>query len=194
MTFVITETCIDEQDQSCVEVCPVDCIHFDEGSDRMLYIDPVECIDCGACEPVCPVDAIFVDSDVPDGQQHFTEINVLWFADKDAARARIADVPAREAAAAAAPAADGDAAPAVAAAATSAGPAATAVATGSDETEQVVGSYKIGEAGIEGKCALCGTYVIKGGANFRQKSVICSDCAGRSERAGSPYAKTAGRR
>ena len=58
MTFVITETCIDEQDQSCVEVCPVDCIHFEEGVDKILYIDPVECIDCGACEPVCPVDAI----------------------------------------------------------------------------------------------------------------------------------------
>ena len=24
-----------------------------------LYIDPVECIDCGACVPVCPVSAIF---------------------------------------------------------------------------------------------------------------------------------------
>ncbi|MDA1240944.1 MAG: ferredoxin, partial [Chloroflexi bacterium] len=39
MTFVITETCIDTQDQACVDVCPVDCIHFEEGKDRMLYIN-----------------------------------------------------------------------------------------------------------------------------------------------------------
>jgi ferredoxin len=44
----------------------VDCIHSDEGEDRMLYIDPDECIDCGACEPVCPVTAIFAEDDVPD--------------------------------------------------------------------------------------------------------------------------------
>ena len=102
MTFVITETCVDERDQSCVEVCPVDCIQFEEGTDRMLYIDPVECIDCGACGPVCPVDAIYVDSEVPDGLQHFLEINALWYSDKDAARARIADIPVREGAAVAA--------------------------------------------------------------------------------------------
>ena len=37
MTYVITSPCIDVQDQACVEVCPVDCIHFDEGDDVMLY-------------------------------------------------------------------------------------------------------------------------------------------------------------
>ena len=59
MTYVIAEPCIDVIDQSCVAVCPVDCIHFDQGTDRMLFIDPDECIDCGACEPECPVNAIF---------------------------------------------------------------------------------------------------------------------------------------
>jgi NAD-dependent dihydropyrimidine dehydrogenase PreA subunit len=59
MTYVIAEPCVDVMDQGCVSVCPVDCIHFDEGTDRMLYIDPNECIDCGACEPECPVNAIF---------------------------------------------------------------------------------------------------------------------------------------
>ena len=54
MTYIITTPCIDVQDQACVEVCPVDCIHFDEGEDKMLYINPDECIDCGACEPACP--------------------------------------------------------------------------------------------------------------------------------------------
>ena len=89
MTYVITDPCIDTLDKSCVEVCPVDCIHFDEGTDRKLYIDPDECIDCGACEPVCPVTAIFAEDDVPEDQQEYTELEVLWFKDKDAARARV---------------------------------------------------------------------------------------------------------
>jgi NAD-dependent dihydropyrimidine dehydrogenase PreA subunit len=79
MTYTITTPCLDVQDQACVEVCPVDCIHFDEGKDRMLYINPDECIDCGACEPACPVTAIFAEDDVPADQAPFKEINVLWF-------------------------------------------------------------------------------------------------------------------
>ena len=56
MTYIIAEPCIDIKDLSCVDVCPVDCIHV---YDRILVIDPEECIDCGACEPECPVEAIF---------------------------------------------------------------------------------------------------------------------------------------
>ena len=89
MTYTITTPCIDTTDQSCVDVCPVDCIHFEEGTDRMLYIDPDECIDCGACEPACPVSAIFAEDDVPDDQEAFKEINTLWFQDKNAARAKV---------------------------------------------------------------------------------------------------------
>ncbi|MCK9496136.1 MAG: ferredoxin family protein [Dehalococcoidia bacterium] len=89
MTYVITQPCIDTMDQSCVDVCPVDCIHFEEGVDKMLYIDPDECIDCGACEPACPVSAIFAEDDTPEDQTRFLEINKLWYADKDAARAKI---------------------------------------------------------------------------------------------------------
>ena len=92
MTYVITDPCIDVLDKSCVDVCPVDCIHFEEGVDRKLYIDPDECIDCGACEPVCPVTAIFADDDVPDGQKEYTEIDAVWFKDKDAARARVKEL------------------------------------------------------------------------------------------------------
>jgi NAD-dependent dihydropyrimidine dehydrogenase PreA subunit len=55
MTYSISDACVDVKDLSCVEECPVDCIY--EGA-RRLYIQPYECIDCGACEPVCPVDAI----------------------------------------------------------------------------------------------------------------------------------------
>src|SRR5437762_8824130 len=43
MTYIIAEPCIDIKDLSCVDVCPVDCIHEFE---RILIIDPEECIDC----------------------------------------------------------------------------------------------------------------------------------------------------
>lgn len=89
MTYVITEPCIDVLDKSCVEVCPVDCIHYDEGTDRKLYIDPDECIDCGACEPVCPVTAIFAEDDVPDDQKVYTELDAKWYKDPEAVRAQI---------------------------------------------------------------------------------------------------------
>ena len=89
MTYVITDPCIDLLDKSCVEVCPVDCIHYEEGVDRKLYIDPDECIDCGACEQVCPVTAIFAEDDVPDSQKEYTELDAKWFKDPDAVRARI---------------------------------------------------------------------------------------------------------
>jgi NAD-dependent dihydropyrimidine dehydrogenase PreA subunit len=89
MTYVITSPCIDVQDQACVEVCPVDCIHFDEGEDRMLYINPDECIDCGACEPACPVTAIFAEDDVPGDQAEYKELNVQWYTDKAAVRDRV---------------------------------------------------------------------------------------------------------
>ncbi len=89
MTYVITEPCIDVMDKSCVEVCPVDCIHQDEGDDRMLYIDPDECIDCGACEPACPVTAIFTEDDVPDNWKEYTALNAQWYKDKAAVRSKV---------------------------------------------------------------------------------------------------------
>lgn len=89
MTYVITEPCIDVLDKSCVEVCPVDCIHFEEGTDRMEYIDPDECIDCGACEPVCPVTAIFAEDDVPDQYKAYTALNAQWYKDAAGARAKV---------------------------------------------------------------------------------------------------------
>ncbi|HZK74324.1 MAG TPA: 4Fe-4S binding protein, partial [Clostridia bacterium] len=56
MAYVIAQPCVGVKDASCVEVCPVDCIKTDEAAD-MYYIDPDECIDCGACVDPCPVDA-----------------------------------------------------------------------------------------------------------------------------------------
>ncbi len=78
MPYVIAEPCIDVMDRSCVDECPVDCIY--EGS-RKLYISPVECIDCGACEPVCPVEAITQDRAVdPDFEAHVDD-NARFFTD-----------------------------------------------------------------------------------------------------------------
>jgi NAD-dependent dihydropyrimidine dehydrogenase PreA subunit len=45
VTYIIAEPCIDIKDRSCVDVCPVDCIHE---AGRILIIDPEECIDCFA--------------------------------------------------------------------------------------------------------------------------------------------------
>ena len=58
MAYVIAAACVDHSDQSCVSVCPVDCIWGDLEVDRKMYVDPESCIECGACRPVCPNDAI----------------------------------------------------------------------------------------------------------------------------------------
>jgi ferredoxin len=78
VTFVIAEPCIDVKDKSCIDECPVDCIY--EGQ-RMLYIQPDECIDCAACEPVCPVEAIYVEEDLPDEWIDYTQLNADFFAE-----------------------------------------------------------------------------------------------------------------
>jgi|TARA_Y100001001_G_C7735367_1_gene212276 NAD-dependent dihydropyrimidine dehydrogenase PreA subunit len=80
MTYVICEPCIGTKDASCVDVCPVDCIHTTDEAE-VYYIDPDECIDCGACEPVCPVTAIFPDFDVPEEWNNWTKVNADFFTD-----------------------------------------------------------------------------------------------------------------
>jgi NAD-dependent dihydropyrimidine dehydrogenase PreA subunit len=84
MAYVIAEPCIGTKDTACVDACPVDCIHpkKDEpayATEELLYIDPVECIDCGACVPVCPVSAIFALDDLPEKWKDFTERNAKWY-------------------------------------------------------------------------------------------------------------------
>jgi len=91
MTYVITEACVDIKDKSCIEVCPVDCIIADD-EDRMVYIEPDECIDCGACVDPCPVDAIFAEEDTPADQMTFVAINKDWFADKTSARSKVDEI------------------------------------------------------------------------------------------------------
>jgi NAD-dependent dihydropyrimidine dehydrogenase PreA subunit len=84
MAYVIAEPCIGTKDNSCVEVCPVDCIHPTPDEPgyvqaEQLYIDPQECIDCDACVEACPVDAIFAEDQVPVQWGHFTALNADYF-------------------------------------------------------------------------------------------------------------------
>jgi len=89
MAWVITRLCRDCVDESCVEVCPVDCIYEYTGEDRetfpnQLYIDPEECINCGVCEPECPWEAIFEDEQVPEIFQDDVALNTKIVDLKDA--------------------------------------------------------------------------------------------------------------
>jgi len=77
MSYIIGNKCVGVCDTSCVFVCPVDCINGpiknddrglsaedmtdEEKKGLQLYINPEECIDCGACVPECPVEAIYTD-------------------------------------------------------------------------------------------------------------------------------------
>lgn len=75
MSYIIGKACDGVCDTACVQVCPVDVINGpinidglgkevlgmsdEEKKGLQLYINPDECILCGACIPECPVDAIF---------------------------------------------------------------------------------------------------------------------------------------
>ena len=72
MAFVVCEPCRGCKYTDCVVVCPMECFYQD---DAMLYIDPDECIDCGACVPECPVEAIHLDQDVPERWAAYVELN-----------------------------------------------------------------------------------------------------------------------
>ncbi len=83
MPFVITQNCCN--DASCVQVCPVGCIHPtpdepDFATTEMLYINPTDCIGCEACVEACPVDAIFNDFDIPASLAHYQAVNADYFA------------------------------------------------------------------------------------------------------------------
>lgn len=85
MSYVIAEPCLGTKDASCVEVCPVDCIHPAPGEPghaeaEMLFIDPAECIDCDACITACPVNAIFPAEQLPEEWLHFAERNAEFYA------------------------------------------------------------------------------------------------------------------
>jgi ferredoxin len=54
----------------------VDCIY--EGA-RSLYIQPEECINCGACVPVCPEEAIYYEDDLPESLRPHQKDNEDFF-------------------------------------------------------------------------------------------------------------------
>jgi ferredoxin len=82
MAYVITDTCT--KDELCVQACPVDCIHpkQDEAAFAdapQLYVNPNDCIDCGACVPVCPTNSVYALDDLPADLGRFTELNAAQF-------------------------------------------------------------------------------------------------------------------
>jgi ferredoxin len=96
MSYIIGMPCEGTCDTACVAVCPVDCIHgpidingrgqevdnMEIGKTDMLYINPAECIDCGACLPECPVDAIYPneeDAVEKDGTDEYVNRNYEFF-------------------------------------------------------------------------------------------------------------------
>ena len=78
MPYIITEPCIGVKDASCVDVCPVDCIHSTDDAPQ-YYINPDQCIDCAACELACPVTAIVSDNDLTDENRKYLKINAEYF-------------------------------------------------------------------------------------------------------------------
>jgi len=98
MAYIIAEPCVGTCNTACVDVCPVDCIHgpidpTGAGAEvktlasldgLQLYINPIECIDCAACEHVCPPGAIFHEDEVPAEWQHYIQKNADFFKNGEA--------------------------------------------------------------------------------------------------------------
>lgn len=98
MSYIIGKPCDGVCDTACVNVCPVDCIHGpidingmgrevetmskEDLLGKQLYINPDECIDCGACLPECPVQAIYDSEDQAikiEGDDHSVKKNYEFF-------------------------------------------------------------------------------------------------------------------
>ena len=82
MAYVIVASCT--KDEKCIEVCPVDCIHPRKDEAKFeavaqLFIDPVNCIDCGACVPVCEASAIYAAGELPDNLAAFADTNAHYY-------------------------------------------------------------------------------------------------------------------
>ena len=91
MSYIIGNKCVSVCDAVCTKVCPVDCIHgpisnIDSGKElndmtkdelegKQLYINPNDCIDCGACLPECPVSAIYPSEEWAEKENDFNSVN-----------------------------------------------------------------------------------------------------------------------
>jgi len=78
LPYIITEPCIGVKDASCVDVCPVDCIHTSDEAEQ-YFINPDQCIDCAACELVCPVNAIHDENDLTAEMRKYIQINAAFY-------------------------------------------------------------------------------------------------------------------
>lgn len=92
MSYVIAEPCVDQMDQSCVQVCPADCIETEVGVDRKLFIDPDRCISCGSCQSVCPNNAIYNATAVPADYADYVWLDAAWHRDRSVAREVLSEV------------------------------------------------------------------------------------------------------
>ena len=97
MAYVITDKCLGERYATCVEVCPVDCIHPGDYRDEVfMVIPPDNCIDCELCKPACPIDAIVeTEEDSPEWAEINAELAPDW-EDNEAVAMRERDDPPRK--------------------------------------------------------------------------------------------------
>src|SRR5258708_36824458 len=94
MAYVIAEPCVGVKDTACVDACAVNCIQprkddAEFAETPQLYIDPDNCICCGACVPVCPVSAIFLAEDIPLQWKEHVKTNAEWYAPKNAPQSKV---------------------------------------------------------------------------------------------------------
>lgn len=104
--YVISRLCRDCVDGGCVEACPIDCIYEERvpaGEERalpnQLFINPEECIYCGACEAACPWEAIYAEGDLPAMFADDAPLNAITDEQPerfDVALERLTDKPSRE--------------------------------------------------------------------------------------------------
>lgn len=82
MATVIIDTC--EKDMLCIDSCPSNAIHPLKDEPQweaapQLYIEPDECLDCGACIAMCPTNSIYLAEELPAGKEEFVAKNAAYY-------------------------------------------------------------------------------------------------------------------
>jgi ferredoxin len=82
MAYVVTDACI--KDFVCAAECATAAIapvagDPNAGTVSQVFINPVECIDCGNCASVCAQNAIFAEDELPADKADFAEKNRAYF-------------------------------------------------------------------------------------------------------------------